>query len=325
MGSHVPQNVVFVLVPNFSLLAFSTALEPLRVSNRLSGCELYRWVVLSPDGSAATASNGVSVQVDAAIAEYDGGGQADPSYIVLVCGGVGSEHYQDPALLAWLRRQERHCTYIGALCTGPTLLAAAGLLDGYRCVIHWENLDGFAETYPNISVSADLYEVDGNRLTCAGGTAALDMMLHLIAEQWGQNLATQVVEQCLADRVRDPHDQQRLSLRARLGVHNTNILKAIEFMEAHLEDPVSPADLARFLGLSSRQLERLFRKHLGMPPTQYYLELRLQRARHLLQQSNLPILEAAIACGFVSASHFSKCYRSLYGRTPKEERRSVKV
>ena len=325
------RTVLFVLVPHFSMIAFSSALEPLRLANRLSGMELYRWLVLSPDGGPAVASNGVSLNVDDGIAAHEWLSAADGSAdrvsgdIVLVCGGLGSERYWDPGLSAWLRRQEQRCAYVGALCTGTSLLAAAGLLDGYKCVIHWESLDGFAETYPDINVSADLFEVDRNRLTCGGGTAALDMILHLIAEQRGQALATMVTEQCLADRVRDPHDHQRLSLRARLGVHNLNVVKAIGFMEAHLEDPISLADIARFLGLSARQLERLFRKHMGVPPSQYYLELRLRRARHLLRQTDLSILELAVACGFISPSHFAKCYRELYGKTPRQERRGAQA
>jgi transcriptional regulator GlxA family with amidase domain len=305
------------------MIAFSSAVEPLRIANRVSGGELYRWVVLSPDGNPAQASNGIAVNVDAAIGEYEpansGTSHCD---MILVCGGVGSERYKDAALYAWLRRQERRSAYIGALCTGASLLAAAGLLDGYKCVIHWESLDGFTETYPEINVSADLFEVDRNRITCAGGTAALDMMLYLIAEQHGKALATQVIEQCLADRVRDPHDHQRLSLCARLGIHSPNVLKAIEIMEGHIEDPISQNDLALFLGLSRRQLERLFRRHVGMSPAHYYLELRLRRARQLLIQSEMSILELAIASGFVSPSHFSKCYRDLYGKSPSEERRA---
>ena len=321
-----PRTVVFVLVPRFSMIAFSSAIEPLRIANRLHGTELYRWVVLSPDGNPAHASNGVVVNVDGAIGSYklpsNGGHHAD---MVLVCGGLGSEHYKDPGLYAWLRRQERRSAYIGALCTGASLLAGAGLLYGYKCVIHWESLDGFTEAYPEIEVSPDLFVVDRNRITCAGGTAALDMILYLIAEQHGKSLATEVIEQCLGDRMRDPHDHQRLSLSARVGIYSPNVLKAIEIMEAHIEDPISQEDIALLLGLSCRQHERLFRRHIGMSPAHYYLKLRLKKARHLLLQSELSILEIALASGFVSASHFSKCYRGLYGKSPRDERRPLPV
>ncbi len=316
------RTVVFVLVPRFSMIAFSSAIEPLRIANRLHGAQLYRWVVLSPDGKPAHASNGIVVNVDGATGSYElAGNNGRPSDIVLVCGGLGSEHYKDAALNAWLRRQERRSAYTGSLCTGASLLAAAGLLNGFKCVIHWESIDGFTEAYPEIDVSSDLFVVDRDRITCAGGTAALDMIVYLIAEQHGKALATEVIEQCLADRMRDPHDHQRLALSARVGIYSPNVLKAIEIMEAHIEDPISQEDIALLLGLSCRQHERLFRRHIGMSPAHYYLKLRLKKARHLLLQSELSILEIALAAGFVSASHFSKCYRGLYGKSPRDERR----
>lgn len=320
------RTIAFVLVPQFSMIAFSSAVEPLRLANRLHGGELYRWLVLSPDGAPARASNGIAVTVDAAITDLEASQDgADWPDMVLVCGGLGSERYKNPALFAWLRRRERHGVSIGALCTGSSLLAAAGLLDGHRCVIHWESLPGFVETFPDIEVSADLFEVDRNRLTSGGGTSSLDMMLHMIAEQHGTALATQIAEQCVADRIRDRHDHQRFSPCARLGIHNGKVTRAIELMETHIERPISQEQLAQYLGLSRRQLERLFRKHVGLPPSHYYLELRLKRARNLLLQSDMSILALALATGFVSASHFSKCYRTLFAKTPREERRQANL
>jgi transcriptional regulator GlxA family with amidase domain len=267
------------------------------------------------------ASNGVLVNVDAALADVQRSDAAARSLdMVLACSGLGVERYRDDQVFAWLRRQERQGTTVGALCTGAYVLARAGLLKGYRCAIHWENLPGFAETFPEIEASADLFEVDRNRYTCSGGTAALDMMLHLIALRHGNALATKVSEQCLVDRIRNPHDRQRLPLRARLGVHNPKLISAVEMMEANLAEPLGQEDLAHYVGLSRRQLERLFRRHLGRSPAHYYLQLRLERARHLLYQSDMPIVDLALASGFVSASHFSKCYRETYGKSPREER-----
>ncbi len=194
------------------------------------------------------------------------------------------------------------------------------MLDGVECTIHWESLPGFVEEFPEIPVTSDLFEVSQNRFTCSGGTAALDMMLYLIALKHGNALATKVSEQCLVDRMRNPQDRQRMPLRVRLGVHHPKLITAIEMMEANLEEPLSQEMLAKYVGLSQRQLERLFNKHLGRTPTQYYLDLRLERARHLLYQTDMPIISVALACGFVSASHFSKCYRQMYGRPPGAER-----
>jgi len=319
-----PQMIGFLLVPDFSMIAFTTAIEPLRVANRIAGKELYGWLVLSKDGGPVRASSGVVVNADMSTVEVQrASAYGRPIDMVVVCSGINVERYRDDEVFGWLRRMERLGADIGAVCTGAWVLARVGLLNGYRCAIHWENLPGFVETFPEIDVNADLYEVDRNRYTCCGGTAAMDMVLDLIREQHGQELATRVSEQFMVDRIRSGDDRQRLPTGMRLGVHNTKLIGAVELMEANLSEPLSQDELAQFVGLSRRQLERLFRKHLGRAPAQYYLELRLERARHLLYQSELPIVDLSLACGFVSASHFSKCYREMYGKSPREERAVV--
>jgi AraC family transcriptional regulator, glycine betaine-responsive activator len=314
-----PEGFAFVLVPNFSMIAFAAALEPLRIANRMADRELYRWQIVAKDRGAVRASNGCLVTTDQSLADIPiGPGHGSPT--IILCSGLGAEHVHDRELFAWLRRADRAGAIIGAVCTGAHVLAKAGLLDGHRCTIHWENLPGFMEDFPEIDVTADLFEVDRNRLTCSGGTAALDLMLHLIAATHGHELASKVSEQCLMDRIRQPHDHQRMPYRVRLGIHHPKLIGAIEMMEANVEEPLDQEMVARYVGLSRRQLERLFRKHLGRTPAQYYLELRLERARHLLYQTTMPIMNVAFATGFVSASHFSTCYRQLYGKTPRAER-----
>jgi AraC family transcriptional regulator, glycine betaine-responsive activator len=314
-----PQRFAFVLLPNFSMIAFASAVEPLRIANRMADRTLYDWQIVSKDGGLVRASNGCLVTTDQSLAAVNvGPGQNQPT--ILVCTGLGAERIHDRELFAWLRRADRSGAVLGALCTGAHLLARAGLLEGHRCTIHWENLPGFMEEFPDVDVSADLFEVDRKRLTCSGGTAALDLMLHLIARDHGQELAVKVSEQCLLDRIRQPHDHQRMPYRVRLGIHHSKLIGAIEMMESNVEEPLDQEMLARYVGLSRRQLERLFRKHLGRTPAQYYLELRLERARHLLYQTTMPIMNVAFACGFVSASHFSTCYRQMYGKTPRAER-----
>jgi len=316
-----PQMIGFLLVPDFSMIAFTTAIEPLRVANRMAGKELYGWVVLSKDGGPVRSSSGIVIGADMSTADVQrASAYGRPIDMVIVCSGIHVERYRDDEVFGWLRRMERVGADIGAVCTGSWVLAKVGLLNGYRCAIHWENLPGFMETFPDIEVNADLYEVDRNRYTCCGGTAAMDMILDLIREQHGQELATKVSEQFMVDRIRSGNDRQRLPTGLRLGVHNPKLIAAVELMEANLSEPLSQDELAQFIGLSRRQLERLFRKHLGRAPAQYYLELRLERARHLLYQSDLPIVDLSLACGFVSASHFSKCYREMYGKSPREER-----
>ncbi len=317
----VKRSIVFFLVPDFSMIAFATAIEPLRLANRMLGFESYKWRLASLDGKPVSASNGVECAVTSSLDDERrmlmG---ADKPTMIFVCSGVNVEKFNNKSVFAFLREEYNRGVSVGGLCTGAHILAAAGLLSGKRCAIHWENLPGFSEAFPKANVFADLFEVDANIYTCAGGTAALDMMVKLIGDDHDDNLVNRICEQALTDRVRNPQDRQRLPLRARLGVQNSKVLSIIELMEGHLSEPLSLIDIADDVDLSRRQIERLFRHEMGRSPARYYLEIRLDRARHLLIQSSLPVVEVAVACGFVSASHFSKCYREIYGRSPQQER-----
>ncbi len=315
----IPQRIGFLLIPNLSMIAFTSAIEALRLANRHAERRLYDWRLLSVDGGAVTASNGIALMPDGPISDQES------FHTVIVCSGIEVERFDVRPMKGWLRRLDRLGADIGALCTGAHLLARAGVLQGYRCTIHWENLSGFVEAFPDIEVSTDLFEIDRNRFTCSGGTAAIDMMLYVIARQHGEALATTVSEQLILDRIREPHDRQRLPLGSRLRVNNPKLIEAIGLMESHLEDQLSQEHLARGVGLSRRQLERLFRRHLGQSPARYYLALRLDRARLLLHQTELSVIDVALACGFVSASYFSKCYRQIYGRNPRAERTLPRV
>ncbi|MEO9459075.1 MAG: GlxA family transcriptional regulator [Lentilitoribacter sp.] len=315
------KNYVFFLVNEFSMIAFSMAIEPLRIANRMVGHEYYKWRLTSLDGEPVTASNGIVINADTSLSEERRAllGEQRPD-MMFICAGENVERYNDKSMLAWVRETFNRGVAIGGMCTGAYVLAKSGILTGKSCAIHWENLAGFTETFPEIDACADLYEVDGNLHTCAGGTASLDMMLSLIGDHHNDEIVARVCQGAITDRVRSPKDRQRLPLRARLGVQNSKVLSVIEFMEANLSEPLSLAEIAKKVGLSRRQIERLFRTEMGRPPARYYLEIRLDRARHLLMQSSLPIVEVAIACGFISASHFSKCYRETYHKSPQQER-----
>ena len=320
-GDRATRSIVFFLVPDFSMIAFSTAIEALRLANRMLCWKSYDWRLASADGRPVKASNGVEVAVNTSLSDERRmlAGRERPD-MVFVCSGINVENFVDKSVLGWVREEHKRGVSVGGLCTGAYILASAGLLSGRRCAIHCENLPGFQEKFPKADVYADLFEVDGNVWTCAGGTAALDMMLSMIGEDHDETLINAICEQALTDRVRGPHDRQRLPLRARLGVQNVRILSIIEMMEANLSEPLTLLEIAEYAGLSRRQIERLFRQNMGRSPARYYLEIRLDRARHLLLQSSLPVIEVAVACGFVSASHFSKCYRELYSRSPQQER-----
>ncbi|WP_119167933.1 GlxA family transcriptional regulator [Algihabitans albus] len=309
-----PQRFAFVLVPDFSILAFTSALEPLRAANRLTGQTFYTWALLSGDGAPVHSSSQVGIMVDAALAD-------DQRFdTVIVCAGLGAETARDLRLEGWLRRLARQGCRIGSVSTGTYILARAGLLQDVRCTIHWESLPAFEEAFPDLEATAELFEIDGLRMTCSGGTASLDMMLSVIGLDLGRELATKAAEQFIHERIRSREDKQRMALRARLAVSHPKLLAVIAIMEEHIEDPLPRTDLARMAGLSTRQLERLFRRYLGKTPTRHYLELRLDRARLLLAQTSMSVLEVATACGFVSASHFSKCYREFYNRSPRDDR-----
>lgn len=310
----LPQRIALVLLPRFSFLPFSGLVESFRLANRMSGRELYRWKLISMDGGPVAASNGVELSVEGDL------GAAEGCETIVICSGLEVHTVNARALTGWLRKADRRGADIGAICTGSYVLARAGLLEGHRCTIHWENLAGFCEDFPDIEVTSELFEIDRNRFTCSGGTAAIDMMLNVIARQHGHELAAAVADQFMHERIRDQHDRQRISLPARLGVRHPKLLAVIGTMEQNLEEPLSRSELARGADLSTRQLERLFRKYLNRSPARYYLELRLNKARLLLLQTNMSVIDVALACGFVSASHFSKCYRDFFGRTPRKER-----
>jgi transcriptional regulator GlxA family with amidase domain len=305
---------VFLLAPNFSMIAFAAAIEPLRLANRLSGQPLYGWSVAAEGGAEAACSNGTRVMADQGLTDVD------HDATVIVCGGIAVHKAATRATLTWLRKQARRGARLGALCTGAHVLAKAGLLDGRRCTIHWENRAAFGEEFPDVTVTNRLYEIDGDRMTCAGGAAAADMMLAVIAAEHGPELARKVADQMIMAPVRSAADEQRLSAPARIGTRHPKLVAIIKRMEANLEEPISPPDLAADAGMSTRQLERLFRRYLSKSPKRHYMELRLEKARTLLLQTDMSVIDVALACGFTSPSHFSKCYRAQFGRTPYRER-----
>ena len=313
-----PRSFGFFLVPRFAMLAFTSAVEPLRAANLLAERELYRWSAISRDGRPVAASNGLEVVAETSIAAL--GESARRLDDIVVCSGRDAHRYRDPGVFAWLRRAGRRGARIGALSDGAFILARAGLLGGHRCTIHWQCLPGFAETFPDIAVDTELYCLDRNRYTASGGTAALDLMLHMIELDHGRDLAVGVAEQLLHERIRGDEDRQRMPLRVRLGLGHPKVLEVIRLMEESLEEPLSCAALAERSRVSTRQMERLFRKYLACTPRRYYLQLRLQRARRLLNESALPVMEVALACGFVSPSHFAKCYREQYNQVPRSAR-----
>ncbi len=307
---------VFLLLDRFTMLSFAGAIEPLRIANRVLGRPAYTWRLAGENGVESTCSNGASFKLDMGLDEIE---REDT---VLVCGGIDVQQATTRPILNWLRREARRGVAIGGLCTASYTLAKAGLLDGKRATIHWENQDSFLEEFEDVRLTKSVFVIDGNRMSTAGGTASIDMMLKIIAADHGEEVANTVADQLIYSSIRTDQDTQRLSIPTRIGVRHPKLSQVIQMMEANIEDPISPADLAEEVGMSTRQLERLFRRYLNRSPKRYYMELRLQKARNLLMQTDMSVINVALACGFASPSHFSKCYRAHYKTTPYRERGS---
>jgi len=311
-----PRRFVFVLIENFTLLSFSSALDALRIANRMSGKTLYEWTFIGENEGFVSCSAGTQFKLDNSLIEL----HRDDT--VLLCGGTSIQEATTKKLIGWLRREARRGIIIGGLCTAAYPMAKAGLLDDKKATIHWENQDSFAEEFLEVELTKTVFVCDGNRYTTAGGTSSIDLLLKIIADEHGEELANAVADQMIYSSIRTDQDTQRLSVPTRIGVRHPKLSKVIQMMEINIEEPISPSILAKDVGMSTRQLERLFRRYLDRSPKRYYMELRLQKARNLLMQTDMSVINVALACGFASPSHFSKCYRAHYDTTPYRERGS---
>jgi AraC family transcriptional regulator, glycine betaine-responsive activator len=306
----------FLTLPSYSMIAFVNAIEVLRVANYVEGYAWYRWTVYTIDGSTAVPSNGVAAS---AVRPFDG--QAELPDVLIVCGGLDIKQAVNASLVAVLRNAASRGVVLGGLCSGVFPLLATGLMEGYRCAAHWEDVASLAVEFPGVQVTDEIFVLDRDRITCASGTAPVDMMLNLVADQVGLACAAQVSRYLCVDRIRAPNERQISPVSARLGDVRSELVELVELMEANVEEPLSGQDLARLIGLSDRHIQRMFREQLGRSPAEYYLTLRLKRARELLLNSATEIRAISSKCGFKSACSFSKAYRREFGHTPSVERR----
>lgn len=289
-----PQTIGFLLLDQFTLISLASAVEPLRMANQLTGQELYRWHTFTLGGAQVWASDGMPITPDSSI---------DDALLldtVIVCGGTGIQSAVTREHITWLRTQARRTKRMGGVCTGSWALAQAGLLDGFDCSVHWEFLAAMQEAFPRVNLSSSLFTLDRDRVTSSGGTAPLDMMLHLISRDHGHELSAAISDMFVYERIRNEQDHQRVPLKHMLGTHQPKLQEIVALMEANLEEPIDLDELANYVGLSRRQLERLFQKYLKSSPSRYYLKLRLIRARQLLKQTSISIVELSVVCGFVS-------------------------
>jgi len=303
-----------LLVDGFALMSYASIIEPYRAANMLAGRPLYRWTHISTGGDASHASNGAMIVADQTI-----GQPLDCDTLFVVAGG-DPERFTDQRTFAWLREIAGRGAVLAGISAAPYLLARAGLLDGYRCTVHWEHRAAFVEAFPMATLETGLYAIDRRRLTCAGGMAGMDLALELIEREHGHGLAAKVSDWFIRSEPRAANRPQRLSLRDRYGISNDRLLKVLAHMEACVEDPTDRADLARIAGVSVRQLERLFDRHLGTTVGESYMRIRLSQAEQLLRTTGISTTVIGISCGFKSSSHFSRSYKQRFGRSPNGER-----
>lgn len=313
-----PIRVAFLLVPQFSMMSFAAALEPLRAANRISEVQLFEWQLVSVDGRAVSASNGISIDVHQRLEELK------KINMLIVCAGLEPEQFQRRHMIHHhLRRLARHGSVVGAISTGSFILANAGLLADRRCTVHWEYANAFCLQYPTLKTSRDLYVVDRDVVTCSGGTAALDMMLHFVREASTPDVALAVADQFIHPHIRSQEANQRIETHTRYGIDSPKLVEIIRIMERAIEHPLDMKRISTRAGVSVRQIERAFREQLRASPKDFYLKLRLGRARTLLRQTIRPLSAVALECGFRSTSHFCHAYKRVYGIAPSDERHTM--
>lgn len=306
----------FLLLPRMTMLAFSAAIEPLRIANQLTGKVLYRWFLCSEDGAPVRCSNGVSIAVDGALGAIGRGDSA------VVCSGTDGYQAASARTLAWLRGHARHGGRVAGLCTGAFTLARAGLLEGRAFTLHWEIRAAFEEIFPELPPEDALFAIDGNVLTCGGGNAAIDMMVSLIEKDHGPELALMVSDMCLHSGQRLPAHRQRSSVAAAIRSRHPALVRIVELMRRHIADDYAMEDILARESLSRRQVERLFRRHLDTTPARAFREMRLDHARSLMLETNMTVTEVALASGFQSADSFRKAFRARFGSAPAERHRA---
>jgi transcriptional regulator GlxA family with amidase domain len=314
----LPERHAFLLLTGFPLLALAGAREALHAANEVLGRPVYATTLLSPDGEACVAACGTRVGVDGAAAQAPTLAGLHVLHRPALPDGAADRH--TAVAHALLRRQAQAGAVLGGLGSGCAVLAEAGVLDGHRATLGHALVPQLAQQHPAVVLSSHVYEIDGDRLTCSDGAASLDLMIAWLGRRHGERLVQALLTHFGMDRLRAADERQRAPVVARLGASNAKLAEAVALMEANLGEPLPTEDIARLVGVSRRQLERLFKQHLDELPSRYYAELRLQRARRLLQQTPQSILQIALACGFASGSHFSNAYRARFGRTPRDER-----
>ncbi|MCY4241311.1 MAG: GlxA family transcriptional regulator [Rhodobacter sp.] len=316
-GSHPTMDIQFILIDGFSMMALTSAIEPLRAANRLAGVPLFNWTLVSERVGHAASSSGIE------IATHYGFADAPTADLTILVASFLPENYGNATLFSRLRRLRSTGRMIGAVSSGTLLLARAGVLGNHWVTIHWETERALETAFPHVNASREIYCWDRDVLTSAGGAAAMDLMLALITKVHGATLANDVAEQFLHGQIRPPTQMQRQDAQWRFRVNDPRLLKAIELMQAHLGNPKPLSWIAEQVDLSKRQLARLFSGGVQTQPSRFYLELRLRAARGMVLSSTEPLEVIAEICGFSSLGHFSRSYKAQFGESPSQTRRKI--
>ncbi|MEO9273728.1 GlxA family transcriptional regulator [Marinomonas sp. 5E14-1] len=313
-------NYGFVLVEDFSLLPMTSAIEAMRMANQLLGFTAYSWSIITQNGESIKASDGLRIHAD-----LDFSADFSQFNTIFVCAGINVDKRSNSVLLRFLRQLEQETELvIGSLCTGSYLLAQAGLLQNTRCTISWDHMEMLCETFPSLNVESSIFIEENQRLTCAGGTAPLDLIMNIVYKDFSRDISNQISEVFLTERMRGEGEKQKIPLKASLGNSHEALIDAIGIMEENTEELVDLNSIAEYVNISRRQLERLFKKNLQDSPSRYYLKIRLNKARRLLMQTNMSITDISISCGFSSTTLFSNSYRGFFGFPPGVDRRNNK-
>lgn len=311
------QKITILVLDYFAMIAFASTVEPLREANWVCGRQAFEWKVVSPDGEPVRASNGLSLNVDCAMQDAPAGS------MVIVCSSFNPHLVATPPVLAWLRRQDRSGAMIGGVETGAYVLARAGLLNGHRATIHWENSESFEEEFPDVEFTDAIFELDRRRFSASGAAAALDMMLYFIGQHLGQKVASGVAEEFIYNRIRKADSPQRLTVSDRMNTRNPRLRRLLSHLEKNLHVSMDVAEMAALEKISEREVRRLFDVHIGTSPGAYHLKLRLAKAQSILRQSDTNVSSVALDCGFSSSSAFSRAYKREFNRRPKDDSGSV--
>ncbi|MEX0317419.1 MAG: GlxA family transcriptional regulator [Ruegeria sp.] len=310
------KDIYFLLLPKLTMLAFSSAVEPLRIANQVANKELYRWFLITEDGQPVRCSNGIEITPDFELRNLP------RSSRIFACAGIEPSDSANPKVLAWISRQRTFGCHFGGICTGAFALAKAGLLRDRTFTLHWENQPSFSEFFPGLEPTSNLYEIDRDLMTCGGGNAAIDMMLDMIETDHGNDLAVIVSDMCIHFRSNNRKAPQKSAYSVALSSRNQHLINAMQYMEETIEELVDITEIAEHAQISRRQLERLFQRYVGTSPVQFYIELRVARAHALLNETDMSVAEIAAATGFSSATRLTVRFKQRFGQSPSAFRKS---